>query len=295
MSGAGEHLRPRRSALYMPASNPRALDKARSLPCDVVILDLEDAVAPGAKAAARAQAAQALDAGGFGPRERVLRVNGLDTAWGEEDLAAAAGMALDAVLLPKVESPVAVHMAVQRLRAAGAPDGLGLWVMIETPPGVLEAPAICAAGAPLACAVLGTSDLARDLRLPPDPARTGLLSALSRCVLAARAAGIDVLDGVHLDLEDETGLAAACEQGRCLGFDGKTLIHPRQIETANRAFAPSTEAVEQARRIVAAWDEAEAVGLALAVVDGRLVEHLHAAEARRTLAMHRAIGERGAA
>ncbi len=276
----------------MPASNPRALQKARELPCDVVILDLEDAVAPAAKSDARAGAAQALAAGGFGGRERVLRVNAADTPWGGDDLDAAAGMALDAVLLPKVEDPRTVHDAAARLRAAGAPASLALWVMIETPRGVLQAGPVCDAGPPLACAVLGTSDLARDLRVPPTADREGLVPALAWCVAAARAAGLDVLDGVHLDLEDDAALEAACAQGRRLGFDGKTLIHPRQVAAANAAFAPSPDAVEHARRVLAAWRQAEAEGSALAVVDGRLVEHLHAEEARRTVAMADAIRAR---
>jgi len=279
----------------MPASNPRAVAKARTLPCDVVILDLEDAVAPPAKAAARAQAAEALAAGGFGARERVLRVNAADTPWGDDDLDAAAGMTLDAVLLPKVEAAETVRAAAERLRAAGAPETLSLWVMIETPRGVLAAQAICEAGPPLACVVLGTSDLASDLRVAHAADREGLRPALAWCVLAARAAGLDVLDGVQLDLADEDALVAICAQGRRLGFDGKTLIHPRQIAAANEAFAPSPEAVAHARRVLAAWEQAAAEGGALAVVDGRLVEHLHAEEARRTVATERAIRARDAA
>ena len=282
-------LRPRRSVLYMPGSNPRALAKARTLPVDGVILDLEDAVAPNAKEEARHRVAEALAEGGFGHRERVVRVNGLDTPWGAADLDAVAAMNLDAVLLPKIEGAGDVLAAWRRLCEAGARSGLALWVMIETPRGVLATASVCAAAAPLACVVLGTSDLAKELRVEHTPGRPGLLPALGHCVLAARAAGLDVLDGVQLDLEDEAALESVCRQGRELGFDGKTLIHPRQIATANRIFAPAPESVTAARRTLEAWEAASARGDGLAVVDGRLVEHLHAAEARRLVQMAEAI------
>lgn len=271
-----DSVRPRRSALYMPGANARAIEKARSLPCDVVILDLEDAVAPDAKAAARAQVAAAVAAGGFGRREVVIRVNGLDTPWGREDLEMAAASACDAVLLPKVE------------RAPDLDVGKPLWCMVETPLGVLRAEAIAAAER-VACLVMGTSDLTKDLRACHTDDRAPMLPALGHCLLAARAYGRAILDGVHLDLDDEAGFARACAQGRALGFDGKTLIHPKQIAAANAAFGPSEAEVEHARRVVAAFEAATREGKGVAVLDGRLVENLHVAEARRVLALAEAL------
>ena len=281
--------RPRRSVLYMPGSNPRALAKARDLPADGLIFDLEDAVAPDAKEAARATVAAALYGGGYGQREIVLRVNGADSAWGEADLAAAAALPLEAVLLPKVESADAVRRAVALLQAAGAPANLSLWCMVETPRGVLAAPAIAAASPRVGALVMGTSDLVTDLHARPTRDRLPLVTALGLVVLAARAHGLAVLDGVHLDLADADGFAVACRQGREFGFDGKTLIHPKQIAAANAAFAPEAAEVERARRVVAAYAEAEAAGKGLVVLDGRLIEALHAAEARRILALAEAI------
>ncbi len=280
--------RPRRSALYMPASNARALARARSLEADILIFDLEDAVAPEAKGVARSTLEAALGERGYGTRELVVRVNGLDTPWGEDDLALAARLPVDAVLLPKVEDPDDVSRAAARLRGsggAGTGDHLDIWIMAETPQGILGLQSIVRASPTPACIVLGTSDLGTDLRLPPDPERLGLLAPLSHAVLVARARGIGVLDGVHLDLRDASGFAAACRQGRRLGFDGKTLIHPSQIETANRVFGPSEEAVGHARRVMAAWEEARGQGRGIAVLDGRLVENLHVREAERVLAM----------
>jgi citrate lyase subunit beta/citryl-CoA lyase len=267
-----EPMRPRRSALYMPGANARAMEKARTLDCDVVILDIEDAVAPDAKEAARRQTAAAVAAGGFGRREVVIRVNGAGTPWGAADLAMASASACDAVLLPKVEA------------APTAPLGKPLWCMVETPLGVLRAEAIAAAPS-VECLVMGTSDLTSDLRARHTPDRLAMLASLSLCVLAARAHGCAVLDGVHLALDDEAGFARACAQGRDLGFDGKTLIHPKQIEAANAAFGPSEAEAAQARRIIAAYEEAERQGKGVVVLDGRLVENLHVAEARRTLAL----------
>ncbi|HUL57737.1 MAG TPA: CoA ester lyase [Anaeromyxobacteraceae bacterium] len=285
--------RPRRSVLYVPGSNARALEKARTLPADGLILDLEDAVAPSAKEEARAQVVAALAAGGYGPRERVVRVNGLDTPWGRDDLAAAARSGADAVCLPKAESAAAVLEAERVLAGAGAPPGLALWGMIETPRGVLAAPGIAAATPRLACLVAGTSDLVKDLRARHTPARAEVLPALGWLLLAARAHGLAALDGVHLDLADDAGFEAACRQGRDLGFDGKTLVHPRTIDAANRAFAPSGEEVARASRIVAAHAEAAAAGRGVVVVDGALVEGLHVEEARRVLALAEAIAARG--
>lgn len=277
----------------MPGSNARALEKARSLPADVLIFDLEDAVAPDAKVAARAIVAAALaERASYGPRELVVRVNGQDTPWGEDDLRAVASAGADAVLLPKVESVAAVERARATSVAAGAPAGSPLWCMIETPRGVLAAAEIARA-CDVTCLVMGTSDLTKDLHALATADRLPLLLALQTGVLAARAAGIAVLDGVHLDLADAAGFAAACRQGRELGFDGKTLIHPNQIAAANAAFGPSPAEVEQARRIVDAFARARAAGAGVAVLDGRLVEALHVREAERILALAAAIAARG--
>lgn len=273
----------------MPASNPRALDKARGLPADGLIFDLEDAVAPGAKDMARSAATAAIAAGGWGGRETVLRVNRLATPWGAADLAAAARLPLDAVLLPKVESAEEVRRAVETLDTAGAPPALAVWCMLETPPGILEARPIAAASPRLAAVVAGTSDLTKDLRALPTPDRLPLLPALGLLLLAARAHGLAALDGVHLDLTDDEGFVLACRQGRALGFDGKTVIHPKQIAGANAAFAPSAEEVAWSRRVVAAHAEAEAKNQGVVLLDGRLIENLHVEEARRLLALVAAI------
>jgi len=282
-----EVVRPRRSVLYMPAANTRALEKARGLPADVLILDLEDAVAPDAKETARAQAVAAVRQGGYAPREVIVRVNGLDTDWGAADLKAMGEAGPDAVLLPKIESADQVRTAANLL-----PEELPLWCMIETPRGVLRANVIAGASHRLRCLVMGTSDLASDLHARPGLSREALLTSLSLCVLAARANGLAVLDGVHLDLEDEDGFVDACIQGRDLGFDGKTLIHPRQLAAANRIFAPDDEEVEEAQVIVDAFARAEAAGQGVVVVNGRLVENLHVAQAQRLLDLADAIGQR---
>jgi citrate lyase subunit beta/citryl-CoA lyase len=282
-------VRPRRSVLFMPGANRRALEKARELPADGLIFDLEDAVAPDVKESARSMVAAALGEGGHGQRERVLRVNGLATDWGEADLKLAAATTLDAVLLPKVESARQVRDAVGVLDKAGAPPQLAVWCMIETPRGVLAAAEIAAAHPRVAALVMGTSDLTQDLRAATLPDRMPLLTSLQLVLLAARAHGLAALDGVHLDLADDAGFAAACAQGRALGFDGKTLVHPRQIAPANTAFAPSGEAVAQAQNIIAAHQAALAAGKGIVVVDGRLIENLHVAAARQTLALAAAI------
>jgi citrate lyase subunit beta/citryl-CoA lyase len=273
----------------MPGANPRALEKARELPADGLIFDLEDAVAPDAKETAREAVAAALAQGGYGKRELVLRVNALDTEWGEDDLRAAASMPLDAVLLPKVESAERVRETVARLDRAGAPPGLVVWCMIETPRGVLAAAEIAGASSRVAALVMGTSDLTKDLRAYDTPGREPLLTSLGLVLLAARAYGLAALDGVHLDLADEAGFAAFCAQGRALGFDGKTLIHPKQIAPANAAFAPSMEEIAQARKIIAAHADALAAGKGIVVVDGRLIENLHVKAARDTVALAEAI------
>jgi citrate lyase subunit beta/citryl-CoA lyase len=278
-------FRPRRSLLYMPGSNPRALEKARSLPADGLIIDLEDAVAADAKAGARAIVAAALAAGGYGSRELVLRVNPLDTPWGHADLAAAATMPIDAVLLPKVESPDRVRLTLSLLDALGAPEGLAVWCMIETPLGVLAAREIASASSRLGAFVLGTSDLTKELHAAATRDRVPLITALGLVMLAARGHGLAILDGVHLDLSDEEGFALSCRQGRELGFDGKTLIHPKQIEPANLAYAPSPQEIEYARRVIAAHAEAVAAGKGVLLVEGKLIEGLHVENARRLLTL----------
>jgi citrate lyase subunit beta/citryl-CoA lyase len=273
----------------MPGSNARALEKAQTLPADGLILDLEDAVAPDAKDAARAQVCAAARAGGYGAREVVIRVNGLATPWGHADLAAAAQAGADAVLIPKVESADRVRQALAVLDAAGAPEGLELWCMMETPRAMLDAAAIARASPRLGALVMGTADLAKELHAAHTPLRLPMITALGLCLLAARACGLAILDGVSLDLQDDDGFAALCRQGRELGFDGKTLIHPRQIEPANQAFAPAAAEVAQARRIIAAHEAATRAGQGVVVVDGRLVEALHVAEARRQVALANAL------
>ncbi|QNE32590.1 CoA ester lyase [Sphingomonas sp. NBWT7] len=280
-------IRPRRSALYMPASNARAIEKARSLACDVVMLDLEDAVAPEQKAAARDQAAAA---GGFGRREWVIRVNGLDTEWGADDLAACRAAAPDAVLLPKVSSPDDLRQA----RALLGP-GPALWAMIETARALVDLRAIAEAAAEtgLAAFVVGPNDLAKELRVRPGVDRAPLLPILSRIVTVARAYGIAPLDGVMNAFDDDGAMAAECAQGLAFGFDGKTLIHPNQIAPANRVFAPTAEEVAWAQRIVAAFDAPENAGKGAIKVDGKMVELLHRDDAQRTLAVAAAIADRG--
>jgi citrate lyase subunit beta/citryl-CoA lyase len=280
-----DDFRPRRSVLYMPASNQRALQKARQLPVDGIIMDLEDAVAPDAKRAARQNIAEALAIGGYGHRELAIRVNALETAWGYDDLMFAATAGADAVVIPKVESPDGLRRASAVLDAAGAPPELSLWAMMETPMAMLQAAEIAASGGRLQILVMGTSDLIADLRGRPQPDRLGLVTGLGLCLLAARAHGLGILDGVHLDLEDSAGFAAQCRQGRDFGFDGKTLIHPKTIPVANQVFGPSDETVAWSRRIILAHAEALARGQGMAVVDGHLIENLHVNEARKIVAL----------
>lgn len=289
-------IRPRRSALYMPGSNRRALEKARTLPADVLILDLEDAVAPTSKDEARRQVCEFVAARAFGYREVTIRVNALDTPWGQGDVEAAVRAQPDAIILPKVGGATEALEALRLVRhiekAVGLPPGTTrLWAMIETPAGVTHVADIAAVEG-VDVLVMGTSDLVKELRCQAGPDRTPLLYALSRVVLAARLHGKDALDGVFLDLQDPDGFEASCIQGRALGFDGKTLIHPSQIEVANMVFGPAAEEVEQARRVISAWEEAVAAGQGVVVVDGRLVENLHVDEARRTLAFADALAAR---
>lgn len=286
-------IRPRRSVLYMPGSNARALEKAKTLPADALILDLEDAVAPDAKAAARDQVCAAVKAGGYGLREVVIRVNALNTPWAEDDLAAAVQAAPDAILVPKVSTPETLAAIGLRLRRLGAPETMRVWAMIETPQAILQAQAIASAAhdvdTRLSCFVLGTNDLAKETRARLAPGRAAMLPWLMTAVAAARAYGIDVLDGVYNDLSDTEGFRAECEQGRDCGFDGKTLIHPDQIAVANEIFAPTAEEVENARAVIAAFERPENADRGVIIVGGRMVERLHADMARRVLALAEAI------
>ena len=288
-------IRPRRSALYMPGSNARAIEKARTLAADAVIFDLEDAVAPDAKAAAREKVCAAVQAGGYGRRELVIRINALETPWGEADLAAAIAAAPDAILVPKVSSAETLAAVGLRLRKFGAAERTRIWAMIETPLAILRAESIASAAhdvdTRLSCFVMGTNDLAKDTRARLLPGRTAMLPWLMGALAAARAHGIDILDGVYNGLSDKQGFRAECEQGRDCGFDGKTLIHPDQIAVANEVFAPSEGEVENARAIVAAFDQPENAGKGAISVNGRMVERLHAEMAKRVLALADAIPE----
>ena len=286
--------RPRRSVLYMPGSNTRALDKARGLPADALIFDLEDAVAPDAKAAARANIVEALRAGGYGHRELVIRINPPLSPWGYDDLAAAAASAAHAVLIPKVESADTIRQIEAGLTALGAADDIAIWAMMETPLAMLHAEEIAGASPRLACLVMGTSDLAKDLHASHTRERLPMITGLGLCLLAARGHGLAILDGVHLDLQDDEGFAFSCRQGVELGFDGKTLIHPKTLEAANKAFAPAAEEVAWSHKIIAAFDAAIAEGKALAVCDGKLVENLHVENAKRLVALAEAIAARQA-
>lgn len=276
--------RPYRSVLYIPGSKARALDKARSLPADAIIFDLEDAVAPAEKAPARKALREALDQGGYGSRARLVRINGLDSEWGGADVAAMDGAAIDGLLVPKVNG-VAEVQAIADL----AP-GLPVWAMMETARGVMNAGAIADHPA-MAGFIIGTNDLAKELT---SRTRAAMLVSLQTCLLAARAAAIACIDGVYNAFQDEVGLRAECEEGRDLGFDGKTLIHPSQIATANAVFAPSPADIDLARRQIAIFDEAERSGQGVAVLDGRIVESLHVVSARATLAKAQAIAAREA-
>lgn len=286
--------KPRRSVLYMPGSNARALEKGRSLDADGLILDLEDSVAPDAKEIGRTQIADALNEGGFGNKEITVRINPLDTEWGMADLDAMASVPCDALVLPKVDSAAMVLDLSAKMDAAGAPAEMGIWCMIETPQGVLDAHEIASAHPRVGCLVMGLNDLAKDLRCRHTVDRTPFLFSLSKCVLAARAAGISVLDGAYMDLNDEDGFRASCEQGRDLGMDGKTLIHPKTIDAANEAFAPTSNELAWAEKIIAAHAEAIEAGKGVVVVDGKLIENLHVAEAERLMALSDAINGKGA-
>ena len=288
-------FRPRRSVLYMPGSNTRALEKGRSLPADALILDLEDAVAADAKVQARENVVAAIAEGGYGYRELVVRINGFSTPWGYDDLVAVSGSKASAVLLPKVESGDMVRQAQMVMDAHGAPPEMEIWAMMETPLGMLHSEAVAGSSPRLTCLVMGTSDLAKDLHASHTRDRMPMLTSLGLCLLAARAYGLDILDGVHLDLRDDEGLAYSCQQGVQFGFDGKTLIHPRTIEIANKAFSPSPDEVEWSHKIIAAHAAAMAEGKGVAVFEGKLIENLHVENAKRIVAMAEAVAERAAA
>jgi len=285
-------LRPRRSVLYMPAANERALEKAKTIPADALIFDLEDAVAPDAKEAARANACAAAGSGEYGRREVTIRCNGLDTPWGAADLAAAATSGAAAVVIPKVSSVAQLDEVSGALDAAGAPVALAIWAMVETPTAILDVRAI-AAHPRVAVLVMGTNDLAKELRAAQVPGRAPLVPHLAAALLAAREASKVILDGVFNDVKDLDAFRAECEQGAQMGFDGKTLIHPGQVEPCNEVWAPTADEVDYARKVIAAFDEAVADGRGVVTVDGRMIENLHVANAQRTLAVAAAIAELG--
>jgi citrate lyase subunit beta/citryl-CoA lyase len=292
-------IRPRRSVLFMPGSNARAIEKARTLPADCVVLDLEDSVAPGGKDAAREQAMSAVADSGFGPREVVVRINGLDTEWWLEDVNAAAKAKPDAILIPKVSSPGHLEDVAERLVDISADQKIRIWAMMETPLAVLNAREIAAAAKDvetrLACLVLGTNDLANETRARILPGREPMRLWLTICVAAARGYGLDVIDGVYNDFHDQDGFTRECAEARDMGFDGKSIIHPNQIAASNTAFAPTAEEIAQARTIIAAFDRPENAGKGVIELDGRMVERLHVDMARRTVAIADAIAEREAA
>ena len=282
-------LRPRRSVLYMPGANARALEKATTIPCDGLILDLEDSVAPDDKAAAREAVCAAASSGEYGTREVTIRVNAIGTEWHESDLRAAAQAGPDAIVVPKVESAEEVRSLVAAMESAGAPEQTMLWAMVETPVAILGALSIARASDRLGAFVIGTNDLVKELFAEHVPGRAPILPSLHTALLAARAAGLAILDGVYNDVKDEAGFLAECRQGREMGFDGKTLIHPGQVAGANEAFAPSAEAVEDARGVLDAWESRTS---GVVTYRGRMVENLHVESARRTLAVHDAISAR---
>lgn len=288
-------IRPRRSALFMPGSNVRALEKARGLPADAVVLDLEDSVAPEHKDTARKQVAEAVTARGFGSREVVIRINSLDTPWWIEDVDAAAKSHPDAILVPKITGPEQLSALADRLIDISADHKIRVWAMIETPRALIHVGQIAGSATDvemrLAVLVVGTNDIAREARVPLVLGRAPMVPWLMDCVLAAHAYGLDILDGVYNDLSDAEGLARECAQGRDMGFDGKSLIHPNQIEPCNAAFSPSDTEIAEARRIIAAFELPENQDKGVVALDGRMVERLHAEMARRTVAMADAIAQ----
>lgn len=284
--------RPRRTVLYLPGANARALEKSRTLDADSLILDLEDAVAPDAKATAREQVQAAVAEGGFGHREVLVRVNGLETGWFAEDLAAFAAAPPDGILVPKVSSVTDVHAVEAALEEAGIPEQVPLWAMLETPRAVLDAGEVVHASDRLVGFVLGTNDLAKELRASHVPGRAPLLPSLAWCLLAVRDAGKVAIDGVYNDLDDAEGFAAECAQARELGYDGKTVIHPKQLAACNAAFTPTDAEVEAAREVIAAFEAAQAEGRGVVTVNGKLIEALHVEQAQLTVTRAEAINAR---
>jgi citrate lyase subunit beta/citryl-CoA lyase len=285
-------LRPRRSVLYMPSSNERALEKAKDIPCDALIFDLEDAVAPDAKESARANAVAAAGSGEYGRREITIRCNGLDTPWGADDIAAAATSGAAAVVIPKVNSVAYLDEVERLLDEAGAPDEMTIWAMVETPTAILDVRHI-AHHARVSVLVMGTNDLIKELRTGTPADRAPLLPHLAAALLGAREAGKVILDGVYNDVRDPDGFLVEARQGKTLGFDGKTLVHPSQVEPANEVWAPSADEIDYSRRVIEAFDAAEAEGRGVVTVDGRMVENLHRDNAKRVLAVADAIAALG--
>lgn len=279
------NIRPRRSALYMPGANARALEKGRDVPADILIMDLEDGVAPEAKAEARQRIVQMVGDGGYAPRELAVRVNGVGTEWHQADIAAIATSGVNAIALPKVDGPEAVTAVVALLEKAGAPDTLQIWCMIESARGVLNADAIASAHPRMGALMIGSADLTKDLRAIQTPDRLPLVTSIQLVILAARANGLTVLDAPFFDLSDDDGFLASCRQGREFGFDGKTLLHPKTIAGANAAFGPSEKEIAWAHRITEAHQAALAEGQGVILVDGQLIEGLHVAEAQRLVTM----------
>ena len=285
-----DQLRPRRSVLYMPAANERALEKAKTLPADAIIFDLEDAVAPDAKDTARDQAVAAATSGAYGGRELTIRCNGLDTPWGADDIAAAGAAGPDGVVIPKVANATHVGQIADALDAAGAPAHTMIWAMVETPEAIFAAREI-AGHERVSVLVMGTNDLAKELRAGLVPGRHPLVPHLATALLAAREAGTVILDGVYNEIKNAEGFLAECQQGFEMGFDGKTLVHPSQVEPCNEMWAPDAEEIDLAERTIAAFEEAEAEGKGVVTVDGRMIENLHVDNARRVLATAKAIAE----
>jgi citrate lyase subunit beta/citryl-CoA lyase len=286
-----DDLRPRRSVLYMPGANERALEKAKTLPADALILDLEDAVAPDAKVEARARVCAAAASDAYGRKEITIRANGLDTPWHADDVRAIAEAGPAGIVVPKINSAVDVAAVETALEAAGAPDRTRIWAMLETPIAMLHAEEIAMSSERLAVLVMGTNDLAKELQAEHVPGRQPLLFGLSQCLMAARMAGKVILDGVYNDIKDEAGFAAECVQGRQFGFDGKTLIHPSQVDPCNDTFAPSELELTRARGLILAFEEAQAEGKGVATYEGRMIENMHVDNARRAIAMAEAIAQ----
>ncbi len=289
-------LRPRRSALYMPGANARALDKGRTVAADVLIMDVEDGVLPDAKIEARERIVAELATGGYEPREVVVRINGIGTDWFAGDIAAFAASGADALLVPKVDRPETVLRLAEQMDSMGAPAEMGIWCMLETPLGILNARDTAAAHPRLRAFTLGTADLSKELHADLHaPDRLPLLTSIGLVILAARAHGLAVLDAPHFDLDDDAGFERACRQGKAFGFDGKTLLHPRTIAPANDIYGPSAEEIAWSERVIAAWSEAAEAGKGVTLLDGKLIENLHVAEAERIIALAGRIAELAAA